>query len=140
MEQNACSRWHFIRKFPKMQSCTPDRLKTFGVRVLIYLGCSKLIQTLCFYPQESYKQARRPWERVSLAFFLSSPLSPNQGFFRFLASRATLMASSASQVHHTNYWKTPRRISEVPGHLSKLLKDKEVSSSFLSSLLFPSLF
>ena len=46
------------------------------------------------------------------------------------------MASSSSQTRHANYWKTPKKMSEVPGHLSKLLKDKEVNSLLsLSSLL-----
>ena len=59
------------------------------------------------------------------------------GFLGFLASRTALMVSSTSQVHHANYRKTPRQLSEVPGHLSKLVKDKEVSSLLsLSYFLF----
>ena len=47
------------------------------------------------------------------------------------------MASSSSQTRHANYWKTPKKMSEVPGHLSKLLKDKEVNSPLsLSYSLF----
>ena len=58
------------------------------------------------------------------------------GFLGFLGSRVVAMASSSSQIHHANYWKTPRHLSEVPGHLSKLVKDKEVNSFLsLSSLL-----
>ena len=52
----------------------------------------------------------------------------------FFGSRAVAMVSSSSQTRHANYWKTPKKMSEVPGHLSKLLKNKEVNS--LLSLLF----
>ena len=85
-----------------MQSCTPDWLKTLGVHVLIYLGCSKLIQTLRFYPQEAYNR----WEALGESFIGLLPLLSSKselGFLGFLTSRAVLMASSASQVHHANY-------------------------------------
>ena len=55
-------------------------------------------------------------------------------FLGLLASRAVSMASSSSQTRHANIWKTPRKLSEVPGHLSKLVRDKEVS--FLLSLSY----
>ena len=59
----------------------------------------------------------------------------------FFGSRAVAMVSSSSQTRHANYWKTPKKMSEVPGHLSKLLKDKEVNSLLsLSYSLFSSLY
>ena len=43
------------------------------------------------------------------------------------------MASSTQAAH---YWRSPKRLSEVPDHLCKLLKDKEVSSPLLSLSFF----
>ena len=83
VDQNACLRWHFIRKFLKTQSCTRDRLKTLGVHVLIHLGYSKLFQTLCFRPLESYKQVRglgREFHWLFFSLLLQVRIRVSQGF------------------------------------------------------------